>query len=179
MASSAHLLSRSEAPRRVSLIGADAKLGYDLSLRSLAAAVESSGFDCDVLTFRKPSEAETVIDELLESSPLAVAISIPFRARATELVALAMRLRARGYLGHICLTGDFVSTQYQGVLRDYPAVDSIVCDDGGNTFRELCENLRDCGTARLLPGLIIRGAPGEIRIGSKRLLRLDNVVNPE
>lgn len=179
MASPAHLLSRSDASRRVALVGADAKLGYDLSLRSLAAAVESSGFDCDVLTFRKPSEAEQVIDELLEARPLAVGISIPFRARATELVALAMRLRARGYVGHIALTGEFACAQYQGVLRDYPAVDSIVCDDGGQTFRGLCENLRDCGTARLLPGLIIRGAPGEIRIGSRRLLRLDDVVNPE
>ncbi len=173
-----HFLSRSEAPQRVAVVGADAKLGYDLSLRSLAAAVESGGFDCDVLTFRKPSEAERVIDELLESSPLVVGISIPFRARATELVALAMRLRDRGYLGHICLTGEFASAQYQSVLRDYLAVDSIVRDDGGDTFRELCKNLRDCGTARLLPGLIIRGAPGEIRVGSQRLLRLNDIVPP-
>ena len=179
MSSLQHLLSHSASRRRrVAIVGAETKLGYDLSLRCLAAGVESGGFDCDVLTFRRPSEAEDVIAELLESRPLVVGISVPFRSRATELLALTMRLRARGYPGHICVTGDFASSQYQTVLRDYLAVDSILRDEGEDTFRGLCENLRDCGTARLLPGLIIRGAPGEIRVGSKRLLQFDEVVRP-
>lgn len=177
MASLQHLPSQPTSPRRrVVIVGADTKLGYDLSLRSLAVSVESAGFDCDVLTFRRPSDSERVIEALLQSSPLVVGISIPFQSRATELLALAMRLRDRGYPGHICVTGDFASSRYQNVLRDYLSVDSIVRDEGESAFRELCENLRDCGTARLVPGLIIRGAPGEIRVGSKRLLRLDDAV---
>ena len=164
--------------RRVAIVAADSKLGHDLSLRALAAGAESAGFDCDVLTFRKPSESEAVIEELLDSSPLAVAIAIPFQTRATELLALALRLRDRGYLGHISVTGDFADGQYQNVLRDYLAVDSVVRVGAEEAFRELCKNLRDCGTARLLPGLIIRGAPGEIRVGSQRLLRLDNLAAP-
>ncbi len=164
---------------RVALVGAE--LEENLSLRYLASALEAGGFEPHIVPFDEASRLESVVDAIVELAPRVVGISMPFQLRAKEFLAVAEGLRARGYEGHICAGGHFATFEYEHLMRDYGALDSIVRHEGEETLRELCEAVARGGEVPLLAGLVLRGEGGEgVRVGPKRLVpKLDALPFPD
>ena len=150
----------------------------NLSLRYLASALEAKGVRAALVPFNEPRQLDDVIRTALALQPLAVGISVPFQHRAGEFLAVATGLRARGYRGHICVGGHFATFEYASILRDAPAVDSIVRHEGEQTLVELCERLRQGTPLAGLRGLVRREG-SRLDIGEPRPLpRLDSLAFP-
>ncbi len=161
----------------VALVGAEYE--ENLSLRYLAAALAPAGFQSEIVPFPDGTPPGRVAERVLGVGPLVVGLSIPFQMRARELLAVARELRPLGYRGHVCVGGHFATFEYENLLRDFPAVDSVVRHEGEETFRELCEAVRDGREPGPLPGLVVRGPLGP-RVGPKRPVpRLDDLAWPE
>jgi radical SAM superfamily enzyme YgiQ (UPF0313 family) len=160
----------------VALIGAEHE--ENLSLRYLAAAVEPCGFGTELVAFDDDAQRGEVVQRVLALRPLVVGISVPFQVRARQFLAVAADLRSRGYGGHICVGGHFATFEYASLLRDFPALDSVVRHEGEDTFREMCVMVRDGQPLRPLPGLVVRGPDGP-QAGPPRLLPpLDSLDMP-
>src|SRR5688572_30506089 len=164
-------------PPVVALVGAEYE--ENLSLRYLAAAVEQAGFRAELVPFNDDARSALVVDRVLALDPLVVGLSLPFQVRARQMLGLATELRARGYPGHICVGGHFATFEYANLLRDFPALDTVVRHEGEEAFRELCERVRDGRAPGPLPGVVVRGAFGP-QAGPERLLpKLDALPLPD
>ncbi|MBI3180531.1 MAG: B12-binding domain-containing radical SAM protein [Myxococcales bacterium] len=160
----------------VALVGAEFE--ENLSLRYLAAALEADGFEAVLVPFNGPDQRRIAADAVIASAPLAVGISMPFQHRAKELLGLAGELRERGYRGHVCAGGHFATFEYEAILRDFPAVDSVARHEGEDTLRELCAVLREGKEVPALPGLVVRFVDG-VSVGPRRALgELDRLPMP-
>jgi anaerobic magnesium-protoporphyrin IX monomethyl ester cyclase len=161
----------------VALVGAEHE--ENLSLRYLAAALAPAGFRPEIVPLEDDEAPTDLAGRVLELDPLVVGISLPFQARARELLAVADALRSIGYQGHVCLGGHFATFEYENLLRDFPAVDSVVRHEGEETFRELCTAIRGGGEPGPIPGLVVRGLVGPLA-GPKRLVpNLDHLPWPD
>jgi radical SAM superfamily enzyme YgiQ (UPF0313 family) len=163
--------------RRVALVGTE--LEENLSLRYLAASVEQDGFRPELIPFNKASDAERVLARVAALDPLVVGISMPFQTRARELVALAGGLRARGVRAHVTLGGHFATFEYPNLLRDFPAVDSVVRHEGERTLRDICRQVRDGEPVAGIPGTITRSENGLVDGGRRPLPPLDDLPFPD
>jgi anaerobic magnesium-protoporphyrin IX monomethyl ester cyclase len=164
-------------PPVVALVGAEYE--ENLSLRYLAAALAPADLLTEIVHFDDTEPPAEVAAQVLRLDPLVVGISLPFQIRARALLAVATELRSQGYQGHVCVGGHFASFEYENLLRDFPAVDSVVRHDGEQTFRELCEAVRDRRAPGPIPGLVVRGPLGPL-VGPKRLVpRLDDLAWPD
>jgi radical SAM superfamily enzyme YgiQ (UPF0313 family) len=161
----------------IALVGAEYE--ENLSLRYLAAAVEQAGFRAELVPFNDDARRGEIVDRVLSLDPLLVGISLPFQVRAAQLLAIATDLRAREYGGHICVGGHFATFEYENLLRDFPALDSVVRHEGEETLRELCEALRDGQTLGPRPGLVVRGPAAPLCGPARTLPKLDDLAFPD
>ena len=151
----------------------------NLALRYLAAAIEEIGGSAEIIRHNEAGDADEVAEKVVALAPLTVGISVPFQHRAPELLRLASDLRERGYLGHICVGGHFATFEYESILRDVPAIDSVVRHEGEQTFAELCARLRGGAPLEGVPGLVQRAERG-VRVGTPRPLPpLDTLPFPD
>jgi radical SAM superfamily enzyme YgiQ (UPF0313 family) len=161
----------------VVLVGAE--IEENLSIRYLAAVLEAGGFTGMIIRFNESMESDAVVRDICAAGPLVVGISIPFQARARELLGLASHLRLAGYRGHISVGGHFATFEYAGILQDYWAVDSVVRHEGEHTFAEVCKAVRDGIAVGGIPGTIARDN-GEVTVAPKRALGpLDDLPFPQ
>jgi radical SAM superfamily enzyme YgiQ (UPF0313 family) len=164
-------------PQVIALVGAEYE--ENLSLRYLAAAVEQAGFHAELVPFNDDAQSSRIAERVLSLDPLVVGLSLPFQVRARPMLDLATELRTRGYRGHICVGGHFATFEYANLLRDFPALDSVVRHEGEETFRELCERLRDGRQVAPLPGLVVRGRLAPLAGPARLLPRLDDLPLPD
>lgn len=150
----------------IALVGAEFE--ENLSLRYLAASIASDGFEPLILAFNT-SDAQRIAGVIATRSPSVVGISVPFQTRAPELLGLGDTLREHGFRGHICVGGHFATFEYENILRDFPAVDSVVRHEGEETFPELCRRVQAGSSLVGMPGVVVRNLD-EIAIGPKRPL---------
>lgn len=164
-------------PPVVALVGAEFE--ENLSLRYLAAAIERAGFRAELVPFNDDTRRAEVAQQVRALAPIVVGLSLPFQVRARQLLAITTDLRALGYRGHVCAGGHFATFEYANLLRDFPSLDSIVRHEGEDTFRELCESVRNGQPPGPLPGLVVRGPEGPL-VGPDRLLPgLDDLAWPD
>jgi radical SAM superfamily enzyme YgiQ (UPF0313 family) len=164
-------------PQVIALVGSEHE--ENLSLRYLAGAVKRVGFLAELVPFSGSSERAAVIERVLTLDPLVVGISVPFQVRAREMLSVATDLRARGYAGHVCVGGHFATFEYENLLHDFPAIDSIVRHEGEDTFRELCETIRDGHPLGPISGLVVRGPLGVVAGPPRLLPKLDDLAWPD
>ncbi len=157
--------SHKSSHRPVVLIGAEVE--ENLSIRYLAASLESGGFEISIVPFNSAPEAERVVERVCAMRPLAVGISVPFQLRAPELLGLAGALRSAGYRGHVSVGGHFATFEFANILRDFPGIDSVVRHEGEHAFRDVCECVRDGSALDGIPGVVVRG-PNGLSVGEKR-----------
>jgi radical SAM superfamily enzyme YgiQ (UPF0313 family) len=201
----------------VALIGAEFE--ENLSIRYLASAVEADGFKAVIIPFNESNEARGIVQRVRDLEPLVVCISVPFQARAPELLALAEaikgrgssralrdalvpsapqgrgsatvvergaqieprvpeepraagRLEGRGHPGdapHIAVGGHFATFEYRNILRDYPAVDSVVRHEGEFTVQAICARVQYGAGVVAVPGTVVRCGQ-DICVGEKNPL---------
>jgi anaerobic magnesium-protoporphyrin IX monomethyl ester cyclase len=161
----------------VVLVGAEYE--ENLALRYLAASVAEAGFTAEIVPFNTAKHLDEAVDRALAANPLVVGISVPFQLRARELLSLATSLRERGFEGHICAGGHFATFEYENILRDFPAVDSVVRHEGEQPFAWICERVRDGLPVSAHSGVVVRGEVG-IDVGpAHELPPLDDLPFPD
>lgn len=124
---------------RIALIGSE--LEENLALRYIHAAVTQAGHEAAIFDFHAAEQASRVVEDVLRFAPQAVGLSMVFTARAREFLSLAGDLRQAGYAGHITAGGHFASFHAEELLRDYPAMDSILHGEGEEAMVDLAAHL--------------------------------------
>ncbi len=169
-------MSRGPGTRAV-LIGAERE--ENLSLRYLVSAARAAGVAAEIVRFDGPEDLATACAATLAVDPLVVGVSIPFQARAAESLALVARLRAAGYSGHVTIGGHFPTFEYESLLRDHPAVDSVVRHEGEQTLCELCRRLVRGEPPAGVRGLVTRNGTGLSVAAPRPLPALDSLAFPD
>jgi len=146
----------------IALIGAE--LQEDLAVRYLRSAVETRGHDVTQIAFNDPREVEAAADRMAESHARLAGLSMVFTSRAEEFVELAARARERGFDGHITAGGHFAAFNAEALLRDVPAIDSVVIGEGEHILCNLAARLHDLPSVRGLvwrthDGVVVRNPP--------------------
>jgi radical SAM superfamily enzyme YgiQ (UPF0313 family) len=161
----------------VVLVGAEFE--ENLSLRYLASSVQQAGFTAEIVPFNTAGALSRAVDATLAAKPVVVGISVPFQLRARELLGLATALRRRGYEGHITIGGHFATFEYENILRDFSAIDSVVRHEGEEPFRWICEQVRDGLPVTARPGVVVRSGGG-VEVGPAHPLpQLDTLPFPD
>jgi anaerobic magnesium-protoporphyrin IX monomethyl ester cyclase len=171
-----HVHPPARRPRAV-LIGADHE--ENLSLRYVAGAARAAGIETEILPFNEAADEAAVCRATLACRPFLVGISMPFQARAAESLGLALKLRAAGYQGHITIGGHFPTFEYDSILRDHPAVDSVVRHEGEVTFCDLASRLSKHETIGDVRGLVSRAGERLVVAERRPLSRLDELPFPD
>ena len=165
------------SPRTVVLVGAEYE--ENLALRYLAASVAKAGFAAEIVPFNTAGNLEDAVGLTLASNPLVVGISVPFQLRSRELLSMAAALRERGFAGHICIGGHFATFEYDNILRDCHAVDSVVRHEGEEPFTWICERVRDGFPITAHSGVVVRGETGIVVGPAHKLPPLDDLPFPD
>ena len=152
------------------LVGAESQ--ENLGIRYLAAVLRQSGYTAEIARFEGPSDAPAVLASVEAKRPRLIGLSVIFQFSAGDFLDLAAGLRATGYAGHITLGGHFPSFEYDSLLLDNPAVDSVVRFEGEQTLLELMESLDRPATFASIQGLAFR-ADGRIIANPARPLLPD------
>ena len=141
----------------VALVGAE--LQEDLTVRYLRGALEAAGHEVTQFAFNGECDLGALADRLGESRAPLLGMSLVFTSRAREFARLASRARERGYDGHITVGGHFAAFNAEALLRDVPAIDSVVTGEGELILAALATKLDDLpGVA----GLVWRADDGAI-----------------
>jgi radical SAM superfamily enzyme YgiQ (UPF0313 family) len=143
----------------VALIGAEFE--ENLSIRYLASSLEANGFRAELQPYNTNDQIEDIAADIIARQPAVVGISVPFQQRAVELLGIATVLRERGYKGHVCAGGHFATFEYQNILRDVHAIDSIVRHEGERPFVEICKMVREGREVTAVPGVVVRNKNGD------------------
>jgi len=142
---------------RIALVGPEFE--ENLGLRYLHAALGAAGHTARILDFRDSTQAEAVAREIARWPADVVGLSMTFARRGREFADLATRLREVGFVGHLTCGGHFATLHAEALLRDVPALDSVVLGEGEEALVELLAHLEDpSGVA----GLCYRRADGAV-----------------
>lgn len=161
----------------VVLVGAEYE--ENLSLRYLAASVAKAGFTAEIVPFNTARSLDNAVGLTLSANPLVVGISVPFQLGSRELLSMAAVLRESGFAGHVCVGGHFATFEYENILHDFPAIDSVVRHEGEEPFTWICERVRDGLPVHARSGVVVRGETG-IDVGpAHKLPPLDELPFPD
>jgi anaerobic magnesium-protoporphyrin IX monomethyl ester cyclase len=143
----------------------------NLSLRYLAAALRQAGHTASLARFDSPEYVAGVVEQARREKPGLVGLSMVFQVRAREFYELARALRTSGYPGHITAGGHFATFAYEPMLKELPELDSVVRQEGEETLVELADALQrgaPIEEMEQVPGLVLRGAGGQILVAPRR-----------
>jgi len=140
---------------KVALVGAE--LEENLALRYMDASLARAGHETRIFDFHAAHQTAAVAAAVAAWRPDVVGLSMVFTARAMEFVHLAEVLRAAGWAGHLVAGGHFAALNAADLLRDFPALDSVVHGEGEEAMVDLLANLAQ---PERVPGLTCRVAAG-------------------
>jgi anaerobic magnesium-protoporphyrin IX monomethyl ester cyclase len=123
----------------VLLVGAEEL--ENLGTRYLAAVLRRHGYSVELAPFSTADDMDAVVRQAQRTRPRLVGLSIIFQYRAPEFLALASELRRFLPEVHITAGGHFPTFAASHLLRDYPALDSVVRGEGELTLLELVQKL--------------------------------------
>lgn len=149
---------------RVVLVGADFE--ENLGVGAIAAVAQGLGHTVRIVTFDRDDQRRGVAKAVLAHRPDVVGLSMQFQHRAHDFLSLARLLRQRGFRGHVTCGGQFPSLAWREVLSPENGLDSVVFNDGEQTFTELLGALsRGAGPEALhdIAGLGLRTSDGAPR----------------
>lgn len=154
----------------VLLVGAEEL--ENLSTRYLAAVLRQHGFTVELAPFSSLQESDAVVQQAQRTRPRLIGLSVIFQYRAPEFLSLAVRLRAILPTAHITTGGHFPTFAARELLRDYPALDSVVRGEGELTLLELVQALGTPEAWGAISGLTFR-RDGQIYVNPARALIAD------
>ena len=138
----------------VLLVGAEEL--ENLSTRYLAAVLRQHGYSVELAPFSTADDMDAVVRQAQLAQPRVVGLSVIFQYRAPEFLTLAARLRHVLPEVHITAGGHFPTFAASDLLRDYPALDSVVRGEGEFTLLELVQKLDSPETWPTILGLSFR-----------------------
>jgi anaerobic magnesium-protoporphyrin IX monomethyl ester cyclase len=141
----------------VVLVGAE--LEENLGLRYMASALEQRGHRAEIVPFNSELDIPRVVEQAIAVTPQIVGLSMVFTTRAREFCRLAHALRGKGYRGHLIAGGHFASFNYDRLLHDFPAFDSVGLGEGEELICALADHLDDVSQ---IPGLCYRQQDGSV-----------------
>jgi len=109
----------------------------NLGIGYVASTLTKRGFSVRILDFRE--KRELILDAIRATKPPLVGFSLIFQYYVPQFGALAAYLRDNGVESHFCAGGHYPSLRYEHVLRDVPALDSVVRFEGEVTLAELTQ----------------------------------------
>ncbi|MDD4890099.1 MAG: radical SAM protein, partial [Phycisphaerae bacterium] len=153
---------------RVALVGAE--LEENLALRYLHAAVVAAGHEAEIFGFHAEDQIESLTRQIIDWRADVVGLSVVFTARAREFIALANRLRAAGWAGHVTAGGHFASFHATELLSRFRSLDSIVHGEAEESLVELLAALASRPGAGVphVPGVSARDAAGNVVAATPR-----------
>ncbi len=113
----------------------------NLGIGYLASTLTQHGFSVRILDFRE--RRELILEAIRSTKPLVVGFSLIFQYYLRQFNDLAAYLRENGVDSHFCAGGHYPSLRYEHVLRDVPALDSVVRFEGEGTLAELTRCLAE------------------------------------
>lgn len=143
---------------RIVLVGADFE--ENLGLGMIAAVGRRLGHTVRIVTYDHGDQREAVARATLSHRPHLVGLSMQFQHRAHDFLALSRTLRGRGFEGHLTCGGQFPSLAWRNVLAPENGLDTVVFNDGEQTFTELLAALSAHGSLDEVAGLGLRTADG-------------------
>ena len=138
----------------VLLVGAEEL--ENLSTRYLAAVLRQHGYSVELAPFSTADDMDAVVRRAQWTQPRLVGLSLIFQYRATEFLKLANELRRLLPETHITAGGHFPTFAASNLLRDYPALDSVVRSEGEFTLLELVQKLDSPQAWHTILGLSFR-----------------------
>jgi anaerobic magnesium-protoporphyrin IX monomethyl ester cyclase len=138
----------------VLLVGAEEL--ENLGTRYLAAVLRQRGYSVELAAFTTADDLDAVVRQAEQSKPRLIGLSIIFQYRAPEFMALAAELRRALPTAHITVGGHFPTFSAQELLRDFPALESVVRGEGEFTLLELVRELDTPQAWKHILGLAFR-----------------------
>lgn len=123
----------------------------NLGIGYVAAALIQRGVAVRILDFR--DSPESILAAIRATEPTLVGFSLIFQYYVPQFRALATYLRDNGVRSHFCAGGHYPSLRYAEVLRDVPALDSVIRFEGERTLPELLDCLVVGRDWRSVPGI--------------------------
>jgi hypothetical protein len=151
-----------------------------LALEYLAATCQQHEHEAHIITYGSRQDARSVVEAVLRLNPHVLGLSIAFQSCLTDSIYLVEQLRSAGFVGHITCGGHVPSFEYAALLRDCPALDSVVRHDGELTLIELLARLEGEQSLSGVAGLVWReGAELRIEPTRRPLQALDELPVPQ
>ncbi|MGQ9682027.1 MAG: B12-binding domain-containing radical SAM protein [Anaerolineae bacterium] len=150
------------------LIGAEEL--ENLGTRYLAAVLRENGYTVHLAAFSTAAEMDAVLRLAERLQPRLAGLSIIFQYRAPEFLELARRLRDRLPGVHITTGGHFPTFRAAELLRDYPALDSVVRGEGEQTLLDLMAQLETPARWAAIPGFSFRAGEAVVENPPRPLL---------
>jgi anaerobic magnesium-protoporphyrin IX monomethyl ester cyclase len=113
----------------------------NLSTRYLAAVMRKHGYSVEIAPFSTQEDKDNVVSRARAFEPRLIGLSVIFQYRAPEFLALAAELDRDLPGSHITCGGHFPSFTAPELLRDAPALDSVVRGEGEFTLLDLVTKL--------------------------------------
>lgn len=148
-------------PLLVALIGPDQQ--ENLALEYLAAAVAGAGHRPAIVGFGGRDDVVRTAERVVSMGADAAGISIAFQSAVQPSLDLAAELRGAGFAGHLTCGGHVPTFEYEAILREVPAIDSVVRHDGEGALVELLGRVADGADPSGVAGVAWRG-PAGIRV---------------
>ncbi len=124
---------------KIALVGAE--LEENLALRCIHAAASKAGHEARIFDFHERAQTAAVARKLAEFAPDLVGLSMVFTIRAREFMDLAVALRSAGFRGHVTSGGHFATLHAETLLRECPAIDSVLHGEGEEAIVDLAASL--------------------------------------
>jgi anaerobic magnesium-protoporphyrin IX monomethyl ester cyclase len=151
----------------------------NLALEYLAAAANTTQHQAHILAYGSRQDTASVVEQVLRLNADVVGLSIAFQFSLTDSVCLAEQLRLCGFTGHMTCGGHVATFEYQALLRDCAALDSVVRHDGERTLLELLDKLSRGEPLRGVQGLVWRdGSEVVVEPRRRALSNLDDLPFP-
>lgn len=113
-----------------------------LGIGYIATFARAHGFKIKIIDaiLEKLSWQDTA-NSIIEENPLIVGFTL-LQVAFENAVKIIRELRKIGYGGHICLGGHFPTFAYEGILKKYKEIDSIVRFEGELPFLDLLKSVK-------------------------------------
>ncbi|MBU1431611.1 B12-binding domain-containing radical SAM protein, partial [Myxococcota bacterium] len=146
---------------RLVLIGADFE--ENLGIGQIAAAAKGAGHAVHVIPFNEAAQLEGVARKASRARPDVIGLSMQFQHRGAEFIALAARLKALGFKGHLTAGGQYATLAWRDLLTRTASFDSLALFEGEETIVALLDALKRRGALDEVAGLALPQPPRQTR----------------
>ncbi len=145
------------------------------SLARLEHVARKAGFETRLVDLSSLGDLDAALAAVLADPPALCGISVQSTEAALASISLAWRLRHAGFQGRIVCGGHFATLNAEQILESPAGVDAVVRFAGEEALVGLLRGASSDEELGALPGLVFRGADGQLRQGAPGRVAGDGV----